>query len=85
MFDFFGTRMIVDNFKQGRMMDCARDWLKMFVKTPASWFAQHHSSNTIKFWSFSGVHHPQCAPHLMFLNSEVVAAMVVRMEFLCLR
>lgn len=38
--DLLGMRMIVADFKQGGMMVCDREVLKIFMKTPVSWSAQ---------------------------------------------
>lgn len=39
MVGFLGTGMMTIDFRQGGMMACARDRLKMVVKTVESWSA----------------------------------------------
>lgn len=67
--DFFGTGMIVDDFRQGGIMNWDRDWLKMWVKTSSSWSAQSLNTLTVTpsgpaaFLEFTtnGVHITSCA------------------------
>ena len=42
---FFGSRMIVADFRQGGMADLDRDRLKILVKTSESW--SEHSFSTL--------------------------------------
>lgn len=41
---FFGTRMMVEDFRQGGTVACAKDRLNILVKTPVSWTAQSFST-----------------------------------------
>lgn len=44
MLDFFGIGMMVEDFRQGGTVACARDRLNILVKTPVSWSAQSFSN-----------------------------------------
>ena len=41
---FFGKGTMVEVFRQGGTVDQDRDWLRILVKTPASWSAQSFST-----------------------------------------
>lgn len=63
--DFFGIGMIVDDFRQGGIRHWDREWLKMWVKTSASWSAQSLNTLTMTEKIFP-------LTFLMLLNSPVV-------------
>ncbi len=70
MFGFLGKGTMVEDFKQGGMVDWDRDWLKILVKTPASWSAQSFSTRPETSSSLPWDDSPQCTPHLTRLCCE---------------
>ncbi len=68
MMIFFRSGTTIEDFRQGGTMAWDRDWLKICA------FSQHTSRDVIGSCSFLRVHCPQCAPHLMLLRCQDVAA-----------
>lgn len=60
MVAFFGSGMVVADFRQDGMMDLDQDRLKIFVKNLESWLS--HNFNTNRSSSFPQVHWPD-RPH----------------------
>ncbi|XP_059181146.1 transmembrane protease serine 9-like [Centropristis striata] len=48
MWDFLGSGTLIEDFRQGGTVDWDRDWLKILVKTPASWSVQSFSSRQVQ-------------------------------------
>lgn len=82
MLVFIGSGTMIEDFRQGRVVDWDRDWLKILVKTLDNWTAQSISTcpeaelGPAAFLMFTAlsVHRPQCTPHFILLHGEDVAA-----------